>query len=82
MKVLVPLVLCGFILCGFFAVSLAVFLAPSDSYILDQLSDPETITITEAATTQVYAILVVETTEVQTEGVQDLPDLTDNEVIE
>ena len=37
MKILVPLVVCGFVLVGFFAVCLSVFLAPSDSYILDNV---------------------------------------------
>ena len=75
MKVLVPLVLCGFILCGFFGVCLAVFLAPSDDYILSSLSGSETMTTTEAGTTQIYAILISETTtEVVTSELSEVPE--------
>lgn len=61
MKVLVPLVVCGFVLIGFFSVCLSVFLAPSQSYILDNLSRSETTTSTAASTTQIYAIIISET---------------------
>lgn len=64
MKIMLPIVLCGFIISGFFAVCLAVFLAPSDSYIMEQLSPAESTTTSVAATTQVYAILITETTTV------------------
>lgn len=83
MKILVPLVVCGFVLVGFFAVCLSVFLAPSESYILDNVVTTTTtentttsLTTTEAATNYVYAIIVTETTEAA-------PELSDpGEVIE
>lgn len=67
MKVLVPLVVCGFVLIGFFSVCLSVFLAPSDSYILDNLSRSETTTSTAASTTQIYAIIISETSSTTSE---------------
>lgn len=61
MKILLPLVVVGLVLSGFVAACLAAFLAPSSDYIMSQLVTTSETT-TQIQTTQVFAILVTETT--------------------
>lgn len=60
MKILLPLVVGGLVLVGFVGACLAAVLSPSD-YIMSQLVTTSETT-TQIQTTQIFAILVTETT--------------------
>lgn len=60
MKILLPVVVGGLILVGFVGACLAAVLSPSD-YIMSQLVTTSETT-TQTQTTQIYAIIVSETT--------------------
>ena len=83
MKILLPLVVVGLVLAGFVSACLAAFLAPSSDYIMSQLVTTSETT-TQIQTTQIFAILLTETTTLAApEGTTSSEVLSDqDEVIE